>query len=543
MPYGTIVSLLLGREPGIRMTRQLFPQKPSCFVDVNREQYLRQRRARESFGAADASSSSLARFPLLSITTGKRTGSASVLMKTLPTSTYLSASYLESSMSRLCIAFLLGGLFFSKWLPRALALLAMLWQRVTRAFNPTKKSATTVSSRIRRRDEQGGGGMVHFRRVRGSGLVVFQYIAERLAGRSFQTQLRRALEESLEQVHNPNIRSIRIESFVTNPNPDDDPPRLRQGRLYETVEDVLAFDVDIEWRNCLEAEFHITTRRLGLLVPVRLYNCTFRGPVRIILTPLIQEPPGFGACLVSFPRLPEIELDVMVAGGQITRVPWFKQELMDALLHLLKQEMVWPNRNVSPSLQEQRNTTKIASQVLADLGTADPLLEWERHTMARSQPATASTQAETDKPKTSAWKKIVSGITSLFSTSKTSGRDGPSVGVRSDGASATNDTAPSEPSTGTGLAEPHGWKMAGTEKDEKRARSTERDGGLTTLWNRMLDSLLKPLEQTSESSTNTPGTSRSTNVPSNLTKVIERMADVDTLDEFISLFDNEENTS
>eukprot|EP00978_Attheya_sp_CCMP212_P040148 scaffold216092_cov61-Attheya_sp.AAC.1 len=53
-------------------------------------------------------------------------------------------------------------------------------------------------------------------------------------------------------------------------------------------------------------------------VPVSIRTVSFNGVLRILLSPLIKEQPGFGALLVSLPSLPKIGLDVRVAGGEIT---------------------------------------------------------------------------------------------------------------------------------------------------------------------------------------------------------------------------------
>ena len=45
-------------------------------------------------------------------------------------------------------------------------------------------------------------------------------------------------------------------------------------------------------------------------IPVTIKNLRFEGVTRIIMTPLIEEPPGFGAVLISFPKAPSVGIDV-----------------------------------------------------------------------------------------------------------------------------------------------------------------------------------------------------------------------------------------
>ncbi len=274
---------------------------------------------------------------------------------------------MSSPVGHFSLAFLLGGIFFSTILPRCLDLMAVVFRlcSMQRSRKPQKQQREPPSNR-----------KVEFTTVQRRGLVVFQYAAERLAGRSFQTQMKRALDKALLRVENPNIRSIHIDSFETNPD-QTSPPRLIKGRIYDTVNSMV-FDSDIVWNNWLETELHIITKRLGLFVPVRVYNCRFKGRVRVILTPLIQEPPGFGACLVSFPRLPKIDLDVDVAGGQVTKAAWLKRELVEAIEGYLAKEMVWPNRNVNPTLRVMQNTTLVSNDQLSKLAETDPFLQTEK---------------------------------------------------------------------------------------------------------------------------------------------------------------------
>ena len=79
------------------------------------------------------------------------------------------------------------------------------------------------------------------------------------------------------------------------------------------------------WNSELTAELDLVTSRIGARVPVTVANVRFAGPVRLIATPLLDSPPGFGALLVSFPTAPRISLDVKVAGGEVTKVPWLRQ--------------------------------------------------------------------------------------------------------------------------------------------------------------------------------------------------------------------------
>lgn len=69
------------------------------------------------------------------------------------------------------------------------------------------------------------------------------------------------------------------------------------GRGYD-VKDAMALDLDVEWLSKLEAKMKMTTKVGRVNIPVTVKNLRFEGTVRVVLTPLTNEPPGFGAVLI-----------------------------------------------------------------------------------------------------------------------------------------------------------------------------------------------------------------------------------------------------
>jgi hypothetical protein len=107
----------------------------------------------------------------------------------------------------------------------------------------------------------------------------------------------------------------------------------------------MAFDCDITWESELEATIHVHTG-LPPRVPVTLKNVRFRGSVRGILAPLTKAAPcGFGATLVSFQSMPEIGVDVSVAGKEVTKVlPALRAEIIAGIQRSIADSMIWPKR-------------------------------------------------------------------------------------------------------------------------------------------------------------------------------------------------------
>lgn len=329
-------------------------------------------------------------------------------------------------MHHLALAFVLGGLFFSRFLPPFLAGCAAMWRRIHSRGMFTRKTRPQQSKESKE--------PLDFETISRPSLVVLQHVVERLAGRSFQTQMRRALEDGLAQVSLPSVQSVQLLSLVTNPTT---PPKLRRGRIYrfDTEDDGMAFDVELEWNDCAQAEIQITTQRLGMSLPIKIENCHFRGPVRILLTPLSDEPPGFGACLVSLPRLPDVmDLDMTISGGQITQVPWLKEELIQAVQQALAERLVWPRRVVNPMLQVPPEpasncnvTTILSSEDLQALELSDPLLEKERamirgrRKQQSAKPSSWTAPNTTNRESTSAWDVVLDSVVRPLSTFLESG--------------------------------------------------------------------------------------------------------------------------
>ena len=169
-------------------------------------------------------------------------------------------------------------------------------------------------------------------------LVGFQYIVDRYTPLRLQAMLEQSLRESLEDIE-IGSRKIVLKQF----NVGSATPQLLAARTYDIGPTALGFDFDTSWESELVANLEAVPAddddydELGDLisdfepleplargiravpVPVTVRNLRFSGPVRVVVTHLSAEDPGFGAILLSLPAPPEIGLDVRVAGGEVTR--------------------------------------------------------------------------------------------------------------------------------------------------------------------------------------------------------------------------------
>jgi hypothetical protein len=137
-----------------------------------------------------------------------------------------------------------------------------------------------------------------------------------------------------------------------------------------------AFDCDITWESDLEATVRVSLAGGLARVPITIRNVRLQGVVRVIFTPMIPASPGFGATLISLVNKPTIGLDVKVAGGEVTRVPRLRAELLKSIQQTVSDNLLWPKRVVVPSLGVSDRPV-LSRNVLKALEKTDPLLEAE----------------------------------------------------------------------------------------------------------------------------------------------------------------------
>ena len=92
-----------------------------------------------------------------------------------------------------------------------------------------------------------------------------------------------------------------------------------------------------------------------------------------------------------FPKAPRLNLNVRVAGGDITRIPWLRSELVAAIQKGIADQLLWPKRLVIPSLAPVwtgtglREKPILSASILSELERTDPLLEREQ-TLTQESP-------------------------------------------------------------------------------------------------------------------------------------------------------------
>jgi hypothetical protein len=210
------------------------------------------------------------------------------------------------------------------------------------------------------------------------GLIPLQYMMDRFMPKSLATMLEDSIKSALAEfpktTKSKTIPKITLSSFSAG----DRAPMLQAARAYE-VDNVIALDCDMKWDSQIEATVQIYTAGGLARVPVSIKNVQLEGTVRIILTPLIKDSPGYGATLISLPNLPKINLTVNVLGGEVTKLPFLQREITQVLQKAIADQLLWPRRMVWPSMCKLNpKLTILSRKELLVLERTDPLLQAEQ---------------------------------------------------------------------------------------------------------------------------------------------------------------------
>lgn len=208
------------------------------------------------------------------------------------------------------------------------------------------------------------------------GLAFLQYSLDRWFPRGGAGAMEKALREALKDVQIPSrVSRGELVSFELGAVF----PQLTSARLYDLGPDCIAFDVDVRWLSELRFDCKLVTPGyLGAKLPLSIRNVQFDGQLRLVLAPLTDDAPGFGATLLSLAQPPKIGLDIKLAGGELTKLPWLKTEIVGAIQAAIADTLLWPKRIVLPANKEDTNSPLLSPSVLQALLLDDPLLSAQK---------------------------------------------------------------------------------------------------------------------------------------------------------------------
>lgn len=114
-------------------------------------------------------------------------------------------------------------------------------------------------------------------------------------------------------------------------------------------DDHVVLDVDVVWGG--SALVQLAIHAFGTKMSPKVTDVVFQGTLRILLKPLVDTPPFFGAVSITFMKPPTFYFDLDFGKG-IPMAGAVKKMMIPFIKGLLEDMMVWPNRYVMPWLDE-----------------------------------------------------------------------------------------------------------------------------------------------------------------------------------------------
>ncbi len=111
----------------------------------------------------------------------------------------------------------------------------------------------------------------------------------------------------------------------------------------DDVPNEVGLDMEFKWV-AKEPEVQLDVSLLGMVLPIAIDKLEAFGTVRIVFGPLCDWWPAFSDMQVAFIGKPNIDLDLRLIGGDITKFPVVERLLMNLIKNVLTKLMTWPNR-------------------------------------------------------------------------------------------------------------------------------------------------------------------------------------------------------
>lgn len=126
-------------------------------------------------------------------------------------------------------------------------------------------------------------------------------------------------------------------------------PRFLGVKMEEMGEDEASVEADMNWKAEREM-IMVKVKTVGPDFKVKVQNVSFSGTVKIVLKPLAEVIPCFGAILVALSDIPVIDFDLKIADGNANALPGVERMIDNSIRTAIEDSLVWPNRIVCPVL-------------------------------------------------------------------------------------------------------------------------------------------------------------------------------------------------
>ncbi|OIV97731.1 hypothetical protein TanjilG_12488 [Lupinus angustifolius] len=111
----------------------------------------------------------------------------------------------------------------------------------------------------------------------------------------------------------------------------------------------VTMELEMQWDGNPNIVLDIKTR-VGVVLPVQVKNIGFTGVFRLILKPLVDEFPGFGAVCFSLREKRDLDFTLKVIGGDLSSLPGVSDAIEETIRDAIEDSITWPVRKVIPIL-------------------------------------------------------------------------------------------------------------------------------------------------------------------------------------------------
>ncbi|MCO5559716.1 hypothetical protein L7F22_013317 [Adiantum nelumboides] len=124
-------------------------------------------------------------------------------------------------------------------------------------------------------------------------------------------------------------------------------PQFLGVKMAEMGEDEASIEADLQW-NSERENIKVKVKTVGPDFKVKVRNIKVWTTVKIVLKPLTDTMPCFGAILVSLSGVPVIDFDLKIADGDANALPGIDRMIDNSIRTAVEDMLVWPNRIICP---------------------------------------------------------------------------------------------------------------------------------------------------------------------------------------------------
>nr|XP_029116884.1 synaptotagmin-5 isoform X2 [Elaeis guineensis] len=126
-------------------------------------------------------------------------------------------------------------------------------------------------------------------------------------------------------------------------------PQLTGVSMIEDDESAITMELELQWDGNPNIVLDIQTK-LGVALPIQVKDISFTGVLHLILKPLVEVFPCFGAISYSLREKKKLDFTLKVIGGELPSVPGISGAIKETIQNAIEDSITWPARKVVPVL-------------------------------------------------------------------------------------------------------------------------------------------------------------------------------------------------